>query len=166
MLANRGRKFDMIVMDTIYHWRAHATNLLSVEFLELARSLLKPGGIVYYNTTFSDEAQRTGAVQFPYAFRFGLFMAVSDSPILIDRERWRTVLTDYRLEGTPIFDLSRADDRDLLNGILRLADTLPGATYSSKGMETRENVLRRTQGKSIITDDNMATEWRDYRWRD
>ena len=65
MLRNHDRKFDMIVMDTIYHWRAHATNLLSVEFLELARGMLKPGGILYYNTTFSPEAQRTGAMLFP-----------------------------------------------------------------------------------------------------
>jgi predicted membrane-bound spermidine synthase len=166
MLANRGRKFDMIVMDTIYHWRAHATNLLSVEFLELARGMLKPGGVLYYNTTFSEEAQRTGAVRFPYAYRFGLFMAVSDSPIQVNRERWRKVLVEYRLEGTPIFDLSQPEDRDLLNGILHVADTLPGSTYLSKGMETRENILRRTQGRPIITDDNMASEWRDYNWRD
>ena len=38
MLSHRGRKFDMIVMDTTYYWRAHATNLLSVEFLDLARA--------------------------------------------------------------------------------------------------------------------------------
>jgi spermidine synthase len=43
MERHRDRKFDVIVMDTIYHWRAHATNLLSVEFLDLARQLLKPG---------------------------------------------------------------------------------------------------------------------------
>src|SRR5215471_7768922 len=164
MLANRGRKFDMIVMDTIYHWRAHATNLLSVEFLELARGMLKPGGILYYNTTFSEEAQRTGAFQFPYAYRFGLFMAVSDSPIQIDKERWRKVLAEYRLERTPMFDLSQQEDCDLLDGILHFADTLPGSAYTSKGMETRENILRRTQGRQIITDDNMASEWRDYNW--
>jgi spermidine synthase len=165
MLAHRDRKFDMIVMDTIYHWRAHATNLLSVEFFDLARELLKPGGVLYYNTTFSEEAQRTGALHFPYAVRFSLFMAVSDSPIQTDKERWRKILAGYRLEGTPVFDLTRREDIDLLNGILKIADTLPGDTYVSKGMESRENVLRRTQGKRIITDDNMATEWGEYVWR-
>ena len=165
MLRNHRRKFDLIVMDTIYHWRAHSTNLLSVEFLELARGMLKPGGILYYNTTFSPEAQRTGAVLFPYAYRFDIFMAVSDSPIRIDKERWRKILANYTLEGKPVFDLTQPGDRDLLARVLQFADTLPGDKYRVKGMETRENVLRRTQGKLIVTDDNMATEWRDYDWR-
>ena len=162
MLRNRERKFDVIVMDTIYYWRAHATNLLSVEFLDLARQLLKPGGILYYNTTFSWDAQRTGAEHFPYAVRFGPFMAVSDSPILLDTERWRNTLLRYRLEGRPILDPSKAEDLDLLREILGHAATLPGASYVSEGMETRENILRRTEGLRIITDDNMATEWRAH----
>ena len=166
MLRNRQRKFDMIVMDTIYHFRANATDLLSVEFLDLARGMLKPGGILYYNTTYSAEAQRTGAVRFPYAFRFGIFMAVSDSPIQIDKDRWRRTLLNYRLEGKPIFNPALESDRDLLASILRRVDTLPGETYdASHGMETRDNILRRTQGKSIVTDDNMAVEWRGYDWR-
>jgi len=165
MLRNRERKFDMIVMDTIYHFRANATDLLSVEFLDLARAMLKPGGILYYNTTFSAEAQRTGAVRFPYAFRFGIFMAVSDSPIQIDPDRWRRTLLSYRLEGKPVFDAALASDQELLAGILRHVDTLPGDIYDPNGMETRENILRRTLGKPIVTDDNMAVEWRGYDWR-
>lgn len=162
MFRNRHRKFDMIVMDTIYNWRAHATNLLSEGFLDLARELLKPGGILFYNTTFSWDAQRTGALHFPYAFRFGLFMVVSDSPIPIDKERWRNTLLSYRLEGKPILDPAVPAEHDRLNEILQYADTLPGDTYDSFGMETRENILRRTQGRRIVTDDNMATEWRNW----
>jgi spermidine synthase len=162
MFRHRDRKFDMIVMDTIYHWRAHATNLLSVEFLDLARSLLKPGGILYYNTTFSPEAQRTGALHFPYAYRFGIFMAVSDSPIQVSAERWRETLLRYRLEGRPIFNAAQPEDGRLLREILCSADTLPGDLYNPHEMESRENILRRTRGLPTITDDNMATEWGSY----
>jgi spermidine synthase len=161
MLRNRTRKFDVIVMDTIYYWRAHATNLLSVEFLDLAREMLKPGGVLYYNTTFSRDAQHTGAEHFPYAYRLGPFMAVSDSPIQVDVDRWRNILLSYKLEGKAILDPAAADDRVELEHILEKAGTLPGNSYVSEGMETRENILRRTKGKAIITDDNMATEWRD-----
>lgn len=160
MLRHRDQKFDVIVMDTIYYWRSHATNLLSVEFLDLARQLLKPGGIIYYNTTFSPVAQHTGVTHFPYAYRLGPFLAVSDSPIRVDRDRWRNVLSSYRLEGKPILDLGVGEDRNLLDHILQKADTLPGNQYVSEGMETRENILRRTAGLPIITDDNMVTEWR------
>jgi SAM-dependent methyltransferase len=165
MQRHRDRKFDLIVMDTTYHWRAHATNLLSVEFLELARSMLKPGGILFYNATYSWEAQRTGAVRFPYAYRFGLFMAVSDSPIPVDKDRWCQRLLAYTLEGKRIFDPASSNDQQLLARVLAIADTLPGDRYESDGMETRDNILRRTAGRRIVTDDNMATEWGDYDWR-
>jgi predicted membrane-bound spermidine synthase len=161
MFHNQRRKFDMIVMDTTYYWRAHATNLLSVEFLDLARSMLKPGGILYYNTTFSRNAQHTGAVYFPYAYRFGPLLAVSDSPIQVDRERWRRILEQYRVDGKPLLDLGTQEDRDILAGLLHWADSLPGDTYVSEGMETRENILRRTAGRGIVTDDNMLVEWRE-----
>jgi spermidine synthase len=165
MLRNHERKFDMIVMDTIYHWRAHATNLLSVEFLNMARGMLKPGGIIYYNATFSEEAQRTGAISFPYACRFGLFMAVSDSPIPVDKGRWRRTLETYRLEAKPIFSLALPADRELLDRVLHFADTLNQDLYTTESMETRDSVLRRTRGLRIVTDDNMATEWGNYDWR-
>ncbi len=160
MFRHRDHQFDVIVMDTIYNFRANATNLLSVEFLRLARQLLAPGGILYYNTTFAPEAQRTGAQEFPYAFRFGPLMVAGDSAIQIDRERWRSILVSYRLEGKPILDPAVPEDRSRLEEILQRADTLPGNTYVSEGMETRENILRRTKGKQVVTDDNMATEWR------
>jgi predicted membrane-bound spermidine synthase len=165
MSRNRGRKFDMIVADTTYSWRAHATNLLSVEFLDLARQLLKPDGILYYNTTFSYVAQHTGAMHFPYALRFGPLLAVSDTPIQLDRERWRRIAAAYTLEGRPMFDFSKPDDEQLFTDLMHWPDTLHSATYISEGMETRENLLRRTARLGIITDDNMLVEWRESAWR-
>jgi len=32
-------------------------------------------------------------------------------------------------------------------------------------METRENILRRTAGRRMVTDDNMVVEWRESEWR-
>lgn len=160
MTRNRGRKFDMIVADTTYSWRAHATNLLSIEFLDLARQLLKPGGILYYNTTFSYVAQHTGAMHFPYALRFGPLLAVSDRPLQLDAERWRRIAAGYTLEGRAMFDFSKPDDVKLFDELMHWPATLPGNRYVSEGMETRENLLRRTAKLGIVTDDNMLVEWR------
>jgi hypothetical protein len=160
MARNRGRKFDLIVADTTYSWRAHATNLLSVEFLELARQLLNPGGVLYYNTTFDPDAQHTGATVFPYALRFGPLLAVSDSPLELDRNRWRRVAMYYKLEGRPMFGFSKPEDVNLFADLMHWPDTLPGDAYVSEGMETRDNLLRRTAGRGIVTDDNMLVEWR------
>jgi predicted membrane-bound spermidine synthase len=153
------RKFDIIMMDTIYHWRAHATNLLSREFLELARRYLKPGGILYYNTTHSGDVQLTGVTVFPYALRFGPLLAVSDSPIRTDKDRWRRILLAYQLEGSQVFDPAEPDDRERLNEILGYADTFDRQVYDPQGMETAESIRARCRGNRIITDDNMASEW-------
>ncbi len=167
LVGNPCRLYDMILMDTTYHWRAHATNLLSREFLELARGHLKPGGILYYNTTHSADAQLTGASTFPYAFRFGPFLAVSDSPIVPDKARWRETLLAYRMDGLPVLDASDPRDRDLLEEIVDAADDVEDGVewgagvpaYDRWGMETGECVRRRNRNRRVITDDNMACEW-------
>ena len=163
LARNPDRKFDFIVQNTSFNWRAHATDLLSTEYLEMIRGHLKPGGISFYNTTGSPAAQRTGALKFPGALRFINFMAVSDSPIVLNRPRWERVLREYRIEGQPVFDLSDAQQRTRLQEILTLADSLSAGYGPDKptgeNLETRDGILARTEGAPTITDDNMTTEW-------
>ncbi len=45
------RRFDAIVSNTTWNFRANAANLLSTEFLEMVRQHLNPRGIAFYNTT-------------------------------------------------------------------------------------------------------------------
>jgi spermidine synthase len=161
LVRNPGRKFDVIVMNTSFAWRAHTSNLLSADFLRMIRRHLNQGGVHFYNTTYSGEAQLTGATVFPHSLRVLSFLAVSDSPIVLDKERWRQTLTAYRIEGRSVLRLDLPDHRDRLNEILALADTpgTPGETLRGS-METGESVRRRNAGKLIITDDNMGIEWR------
>jgi spermidine synthase len=157
LVAHPERKFDFVLMNTTFNWRANSSNLLSTQFLRLIRSHLKPGGIDYYNTTSSNEAQATGANEFSYALRVGNFLAVSDRPIVLDRKRWTTALTNYRIDGRPVFDLTNALDRDRLTQVVEIADQLDG---SSGLLESRASILRRTRNTRLITDDNMGTEWK------
>ena len=154
MIRNRHRKFDAILMDTVQHWRAHSTNLLSVEMLTLAREMLKPGGIIYYNTTYSEDAQLTGITMFSHALRFGPFLAVSDSPLLLDESRWRKILLEYRLGGKPVVNAARLD---------QLAEYFKNQDPSGENhlaVESIESIRRRTRNARVITDDNMASEWK------
>ena len=60
--------------------------------------------------------------------------------------------------------MTKPDDVDILYEILHSFDTYPGGNkYVSEGMESRENLLRRTRGKGTVTDDNMLVEWRGGR---
>ena len=99
LLGHPDRRFDFILMNTTWHYRAHVSNLLSTEFMGLMREHLNRGGIAYYNTTYSGDALVTGATAFPYALRINSFLAVSNSPITLDKSLWRTPtikLTDVR----------------------------------------------------------------------
>jgi spermidine synthase len=161
LLRNPRRKFDVIVMNTTFNWRAHTTNLLSVEFLQLIRSHLRPGGVHFYNTTSSDEVQITGVTVFPYGLRVRNFLAVSDSPIHVDRERWRNVLAAYRIEGKPVFELAKSEHRKRLKEILSYTGIVADAR--AEPMEYAEAIRHRLKGKRMVTDDNMGTEWSYWR---
>jgi spermidine synthase len=161
LLAHPASRFDFVLMNTTYNWRANTTNLLSVEFLQLMRKHLNPGGILYYNTTNSDRVQFTGATVFPYALRIANFLAVSDRPIPFDRANWKRILENYEIDGRRVFDIAKSADRSCIDRWVampeseqRSADRLFEAT-----IEDRTSLLRRFRGQQLITDDNMGTEW-------
>jgi SAM-dependent methyltransferase len=157
LVSHPDQKFDFILMNTTLNWRANSTNLLSREFLQLLRAHLRSGGIAYYNTTWSVDAMVTGAATFPYSLRISNFMAVSDSPLKIDKKRWRTVLCDYRIDGHPVFDLASSVQRARMEQILSLADE---ADSPQGDLESGSSLRRRFPRARLITDDNMGTEWR------
>jgi spermidine synthase len=158
-LLRHAQRFDVIVMNTTYHWRAHATSLLSMDFMEIARAHLARGGFLFFNTTGSDDVMKTAMTAFPFGMRVYNFAAVSDSPIAWDSARFRRVLDEFRLDGEPVIDPSTELGRKVMDDLMAYADTI-SAPPEEEGLESRDNILRRTQGALVITDDNMIPEWR------
>jgi spermidine synthase len=163
LISHPQEKFDFIVMNTTFNWRANASNLLSVDFLRLIRKHLNPGGVAYYNTTESGRVLLTGATVFPYAMRISTFIAVSDSPIDFDRARLRSTLGAYRIASQRVFDPADPRDRARLEEISSIplvsrADTDEATVFS---LQSRADLLAQWKGRRLITDDNMGTEWVD-----
>ena len=156
------RRFDAIVMNTTYHFRANATNLLSADFIGMLKAHLNAGGIVFYNTTDSSRVQRTGCASFAHGARFTNHVVLSSAPIAWDFARWRRNLVAYRIDGRPMLDLSLAEHTQGLERLMALeGQTLTERTHdSSDWIEPCPHVLARTAGQSLVTDDNMGTEWR------
>jgi len=161
LLSHPDSKFDFILMNTTFHWRSNVSNLISVEFLQLARQHLKAGGVLYYNTTGSGRVQLTGATVFPYALRISNFLAVSDSPIHFDRSTLKADLAAYRINGHPMFDLSRSEDQACLESMVALSesDHEPDHGSPDRTIEYRASLLHRLSDTRLITDNNMGTEW-------
>jgi spermidine synthase len=160
--ANSSRRFDAVVSNTTWNFRANATNLLSVEFLDLIKAHLNPGGILFYNTTDSDRVQRTGCLTFPYGARFMNHMVVSQTPMAWDFDRWRRTLEGYRIDGRAVLDPTRDEDRAELDRLRSWEASLApdAARNGPRPIEACPDILARTTGKRPVTDDNMGTEWR------
>jgi spermidine synthase len=157
--ANPGRRFDAIVSNTTWHFRANTTNLLSVEFHDLIKNHLNPGGIFFYNTTSSLRAQRTGCIDFADGARFTNHMVVSQMPIQWDFARWRRTLAAYKIDGRPVLDLTRTEDRAKLDGLMSWQTGVAAGTEQTP-IEPCSSILARSAGSRPVTDDNMGTEWR------
>ena len=147
-LTRSDQHFDMIVSNTPFHWRAHSTNLLSVEYCRLVRAHLQPGGVYYFNTTGSAAALKTAMLEFPYGLRFLSLAAVSPSPVTFDRVRLRQALARYRIDGRPVFNLAIPAHRERMEAVVNSPD-----------VEGRNSILRRLASTPMVTDDNMLPEW-------
>jgi len=154
-------RFDAIVQNTTYHWRAHMTNLLSAEYLELCRSRLNEGGVMLYNTTGSRHAMLTGLTVFPEGLRVFNNMMVSNAPLNFDADRWRERLLAVELDDRPMIDLRNPAHRAELRGLMEFA-TSADRPWEKHAMEHGRDLRPRLEklGAEVITDDNMLCEWR------
>lgn len=145
---NPDERFDVIVMNTTWYWRSNATNLLSRNFLEMCKRHLKPGGIVYYNTTGAPDSTYTAAHVFKYVVTYSNLVAAGDSPFaMTEAQRRENLLRFTDDQGRPLWRQSEA-----LGKVLDKLATQPLP-------DARDAVLKRGD-LWLITDDNMASEFR------
>jgi len=160
LLAHPEARYDVIVQNTSFYWRDHSSNLLSVDYLKIVQEHLHPGGVYYYNTTSSDDVVATGLRVYPYGLRVFNFLALSDSPVLVDKERWMAILRQYRIDNRLVFDPQGAESEATLAAYMKLGDSVMQPPIE-RGMESSASLKARRGQRLIITDDNMGWEWRD-----
>jgi len=158
LLAHPEARYDLIAANTSFYWRDHSSVLLSADFLQLVRSHLNAGGFFYYNTTSSPDVLITGLHVFPYGLRVINFLAVSDSPIVLDTSRWLEVLREYKIDSKPVFDTANPRAQITLAAYMALADTVKEPPRDL-GLEAGDVLAARMGARHIITDDNMGEEW-------
>lgn len=160
LLANPDQKYDLIVQNTSFYWRDHSAQLLSTDYLRIIRAHLSLGGIYYYNTTGSDDVVATGLSVFSHGLRVVNFLAVSDSPISVDVQRWMSVLRAYKVDEKQVFDETRPEAVAAMEKYRTLADSV-NQKQIPFGMESEVSMRQRIKHGLIFTDDNMGWEWRD-----
>ena len=143
---NEQEKFDLIVMNTSFHWREHITNLLSKDFLLLCKKSLNPDGVMYWNTTHSPVVINTACHAFNYVTTYINFVAASDTPFKMTTEEKKKAFLQFIQNGDPVFKQN--------DSALALLDK-----YSATPLlNVRDSFLRKNLW--VITDNNMATEYK------
>jgi spermidine synthase len=146
-------RYDLIVMNTTFHWRAYSTNLLSKEFMQIVQRSLAPGGIMAFNTTGSPEALRTAMEAFPHAYRWSNFVYASDHDFRSDMPRVAERLLDLRQRAGGSF--LAGEDQAVAEAVGKLT------TRPFIDLAKERNIAGREP--EVITDDNMITEYRHGR---
>lgn len=156
---NPDAKFDFIVANTTYHWRANATNILSLEYYNLIRKHLNPGGIYYFNSTSSDETKKTALSAFKYGLRVMNFIAVSDNFIMFSGQRWENELYGYRIDGKKMVYRENTIHRKKIKEITGIA--LDRNSSKSIGIKDKIYLEPSLADVGIITDNNMLSEFKN-----
>ena len=144
-LTRSNKKYDFILMNTTFHWRSYVSNLVSTDFLNLAKANLNSNGIIYYNATGSEDIIFTAAKNFNHVVRFGSFVAASDSPIGVETETAQSFASSFMNGDNQILTGSRAINKILSNELPNI----------------RQEILTR-KDLFEITDDNMAVEYKKH----
>jgi hypothetical protein len=121
-----GRKYDIIVADTVWPDVSMSGYLWSLEYYELLKQTLKPNGLIF---ALVKTARVRAAVRraFPYCVRFGddLLLASPD-PIVIDQQAWLS-----RARSAHVVDYLRFRTRNL-------AEVIGWASYETSPSQTLE----------------------------
>lgn len=142
------RVYDLVVMNTTFHWRAYTTMLLSREFLDVLRQHMAPGAVLAYNSTYSWDVFRTAREVFDSVWCYGNFVIAGNAVAVPSAEEATRRLAALRLDGRPLIDPSRPEVAALISDCL----------CAFEPYQAVEN--RAGRPLQVITEQNMLTEYR------
>lgn len=148
--------FDIILMNTTWHWRAYTSNLLSADFLAIIKQSLAKKGVVYYNTTKSLDAYYTAQNVFEYVYKYKFFALASDSEVVIEPSIIQHNLCQLEnyITKVPIFSNQLECQK-----ATELIMSIPLIPYENIDMSMKDLPLI-NRSPRIITDNNMITEYK------
>ena len=141
--------YDLVIMNTTWHWRMYSALLLSQEFLTVLRKHMTPDAFLAFNTTGSGDALKTAATVFPHAYAYESFVVAgaTDWRQKLAAPGAQAALRNIKPGGVPLFG---PGDSDVIRQFLSPA-------LSKDLDEVAQSVGRPLE---VITDRNLITEYR------
>ncbi len=151
LTKNKDAKFDFILMNTTFHWRSYATNLLSQDFLELTKRHLNEDGFVYFNTTGSSDTLFTTQQVYPYTYKYSNMALGALKPItnLTEQQVSNALMQLVWQDGKKVF--ITPGQIELGTKIILNDQIIP---YENIDFSSIKRPLE------VITDRNMITEYK------
>lgn len=141
-------RYDLILMNTTWHWRSNSSMLLSREMMQLAQQHLSPQGVLAFNATGSVDAFYTASQVFKHTRRYVNFIYAADWDCFAATQfpqAWKSLST-LVVDGQPAFK----------------ADSLQLKKFSEIPFVSIEHDIKKLDRlPEVITDDNMLVE---YKW--
>lgn len=145
------KKYDLIIQNTTYHWRANVANVLSYQYFKEVQQHMLPGAIMAINTTSSMDVVHTVNTAFPFAFSYLNFVYGSDHDIRVSPETASSRLQKCRIGDAPAFLPSHFEANGIAYNVAHNGP-VPAKMLLDKPSDT---------APGIITDHNVLTEYRN-----
>lgn len=141
------KKYDLIVMNSTWHWRSNTTLLLSQNFFDQLKTHMMPGAVMAFNSTYSQDAFYTAYHVFGNAYRLNNFVYASDHSLkeMFFREENIQWLRGFKVNGNPIFSRNSDVPEKILD--------MPFVAYR----DVSSSFERESE---LITDENMLPEFK------
>jgi len=147
---NPSLKYDLIVMNTTFHWRAYVTYLLSLEFMQLLKSHMNPDAVLAFNTTGLLDCFSTAHQVFKDVYQLANFAVVGDTINIPDTEISLARLSALNLDGQLLFHADQQADKD------RAMETIIGRFIPYAQLQKEHP----NWPFMVITDQNLLSEYR------
>ncbi|WP_433847571.1 spermidine synthase [Acinetobacter proteolyticus] len=146
---NQDKKFDIVLMNTTWHWRAYGSNLLSINFLDLVKSVLNNNSVFFYNTTQSLDAFYTAKYIFPKVYKYKFFILASNQELYFKENDMVKSLCSLK---DPI-----TKEKAFPN---KIQCVQAKKEIMKNKIESYEQINFLARKPELITDDNMITEFK------
>lgn len=99
------KAYDLVIMNTTFHWRANSSFLLSSKFLQIIKKHMASGAVMAFNATDSPDAFYTATQVFEHAYRFSNFVYAAnfDFRERKDAPMAKQIYANVNIEGEPLF---------------------------------------------------------------
>jgi spermidine synthase len=138
-------RYDLIIQNNSYYWRANAANILSQEYFTELRRHLDAGGVIAANTTGSFDVLATVQAVFTYTYRYANFVYAADHPLS---------------PNPALLARVRRPDGALFTPGEGTASSVAGRLASARLEPAAAFIARHGVAAQVITDDNLLNEYR------